>query len=168
MTTTVTKLPDLGWMLRPLIEIPGVRHALVVSEDGLRLGHDSAKDLTGPVPELGRDTAEALAAACAALAMTGRSTTELLFGGDGRSAPVRQLMLEAAGGFVLLTGAGFGGQLVVATSDDADVGLVAQQMQLLVVKIGTHLGSPPRAQDAAAGETGAAGDTAAAGDAPRP
>ena len=79
--------------------------------------------------------------AVAALAMTGRSTTQLLFGGGSQ---VRQLMLEASDGFVLLTGASFGGQLAVATAADADVGLVAQQMQVLVVRIGAHLGSPPR------------------------
>jgi predicted regulator of Ras-like GTPase activity (Roadblock/LC7/MglB family) len=144
LTGTIAKLPDLGWILRPLTEIPGVRHAVVVSEDGLRLGHASAENLTGQVVALGVDEAEPLAAACAALAMTGRSTAGLLFGGGGE---VRQLMLEAADGFVLLTGTSLGGQLAVATSQDADVGLVAQQMQLLVVRIGTHLGSPPRHTD---------------------
>lgn len=151
MTGSIAKLPDVGWILRPLTEIPGVRHAIVVSEDGLRLGHASAKDLTGPVAALGVDQAESLAAACAALAMTGRSTTELLFGGGGQ---VRQLMLEAADGFVLLTGTSFGGQLAVATSPTADVGLVAQQMQLLVVRIGAHLGSPPRHEDGDGGDGG--------------
>ncbi|MHC0433673.1 roadblock/LC7 domain-containing protein [Streptomyces sp. O3] len=143
MTGTIAPLPDLGWMLRPLTEIPGVRHTVVVSEDGLRLGHASAENLSGPVAALSTGEAESLAAACAAMTMTGRSTTTLLFG-DG--AGVRQLMLESDHGFVLFTHAGVGAHLGVATDPDADVGLVAQQMQLLVAKIGAHLSSQPRDQ----------------------
>ncbi|MEJ8655304.1 MULTISPECIES: roadblock/LC7 domain-containing protein [Streptomyces] len=141
MTGAITRLPDLGWMLRPLTEIPGVRHAVVVSEDGLRLGHDSAENLTGPVTRLGVPEAESLSAACAAMTMTGRSTAALLFGGG---AGVRQLMLESEHGFVLFTHAGAGAHLAVATDTEADVGLVAQQMQVLVAKIGAHLSTQPR------------------------
>ncbi|TXL87013.1 MULTISPECIES: roadblock/LC7 domain-containing protein [unclassified Streptomyces] len=141
MTGTISRLPDLGWMLRPLTDIPGVRHAVVVSEDGLRLGHASAADLAGPVAELSVAEAESLAAASAALTMTGRSTAGLLF---GSGAGVRQLMLESDHGFILFTSAGVGAQLGAATETDADVGLVAQQMQLLIVKIGSHLSSQPR------------------------
>ncbi|MEU5974057.1 roadblock/LC7 domain-containing protein [Streptomyces sp. NPDC047315] len=141
MTGTLSTLPDLGWLLRPLIEISDVRHAVVVSEDGLRLGHASAKNLSGPVPSLSVGEAEALSAACAAMNMTSRSTTSLLF---GAGAGVRQLMLESEHGFVLFTHAGVGAHLGVATGTEADIGLVAQQMQLLVVKIGAHLSSQPR------------------------
>jgi uncharacterized protein len=141
LTGIITTLPDLGWMLRPLIEIPGVRHAVVVSEDGLRLGHDSAQRLTGPVSSLSLAEAESLSAACAAMNMTGRSTASLLF---GPGAGVRQLMLESEHGFVLFTHTGVGAHLGVATGTDADVGLVAQQMQLLVAKIGDQLNSRPR------------------------
>lgn len=128
-------------MLRPLTEIPGTRHAVVVSEDGLRLGHASADGLTGTVASLSVDEAESLSAACAAMTMTGRSTAGLLF---GEGAGVRQLMLESEHGFVLFTTAGEGAHLGVATDLDADVALVAQQMQLLVAKIGSHLSSEPR------------------------
>lgn len=141
MSGIITRLPDLGWMLRPLTEIPGVRHAVVVSEDGLRLGHDSAQGLAGSVASLSVAEAESLSAACAAMTMTGRSTAGLLF---GEGAGVRQLMLESEHGFVLFTSAGVGAHLGVATDLDADVALVAQQMQLLVAKIGSHLRSEPR------------------------
>ncbi|MEE1928459.1 roadblock/LC7 domain-containing protein [Streptomyces sp. TRM 70351] len=141
MTGTIARLPDLGWMLRPLTDIPGVRHAVVLSEDGLHLGHASAEGLSGTVVELGRDEAESLAAACAGMTMTGRSTASLLF---GSGAGVRQLMLESEHGFVLFTAAGVGAHLGVATDLEADVGLVAQQMQLLVAKIGAHLSTRPR------------------------
>lgn len=141
MAGTISRLPDVGWMLRPLTQIPGVRHAVVVSEDGLRMGHGSAEGLTGEVPQLGVAEAESLAAACAALTLTGQSTAALLFGDHVN---VRQLMVETDNGFVLFTSAGQGASLGVATDTEADVGLVAQQMQLLVAKIGSHLSSQPR------------------------
>lgn len=128
-------------MLRPLTRIPGVRHTVVVSEDGLRMGHGSAEGLTGEVSTLGVDEAESLAAACAALTATSQSTVSLLFGDE---AGVRQLMIESDSGFVLFTSAGQGASLGVATDTEADVGLVAQQMQLLVARIGAHLSSRPR------------------------
>ncbi|NGO81613.1 roadblock/LC7 domain-containing protein [Streptomyces sp. YC504] len=145
MTGTIARLPDLGWMLHPLIAIPGVRHAVVVSEDGLRLGHASAEDLSGPVAALSVGEAEALSAASAAMTMTGRSTAGLLFGEGAR---IRQIMVESDLGFVLFTHAGAGAQLGVATDTAADVGLVAQQMQLLVAKIGAQLSAQPREQAA--------------------
>ncbi|MCP9207224.1 roadblock/LC7 domain-containing protein [Streptomyces cucumeris] len=141
MAGTISRLPDVGWMLRPLTQIPGVRHAVVVSEDGLRMGHGSAEGLSGEVSQLGVAEAESLAAACAALTVTSQSTVSLLF---GEEAGVRQLMIESDSGFVLFTSAGQGASLGVATDTEADVGLVAQQMQLLVAKIGAHLSSQPR------------------------
>ncbi len=62
----------------------------------------------------------------------------------GESAGVRQLMVESESGFILFTSAGVSASLGVATEADADVGLVAQQMQLLVARIGAHLSSQPR------------------------
>lgn len=143
MTGAVTRLPDLGGMLRPADRRPrraprrgGVRGRTA------RLGHASAGDLTGPVALLGLPEAESLAAACAAMTMTmtGRSTAALLFGGG---AGVRRLMPESEHGFVLLSHAGAGADLAVATGTD-DVGLVAQQMQVLVARIGSHLSAGPR------------------------
>jgi predicted regulator of Ras-like GTPase activity (Roadblock/LC7/MglB family) len=128
-------------MLRPLTEIPGVRHAVVVSEDGLHMGHASAESLQGAVRELGRDEAESLSAASAALTLTARSAVGLFLGGR---AGVRQLMVESDQGFVLFTSAGRGASLAVATDVNADVGLVAQQMQVLVARIGAHLSAQPR------------------------
>ncbi|MFI2454287.1 roadblock/LC7 domain-containing protein [Streptomyces sp. NPDC019539] len=147
MTGAVTRLPDLGRMLRPLNDVPGGRHAVVVSEDGLRLGHAPAGDLTGPVALLGVPEADALAAACAAMTMTmtGRSTAALLFGGG---AGVRRLTPESEHGFGLFTRAGAGADLAVATATatgtDADVGPVAQLMQVLVARMGSHPGAGPR------------------------
>jgi hypothetical protein len=109
-----------------------------MSEDGLRLGHASAEDLTGPVALLGVPEAESLAAACAEMTMTGRSTDAPLFGGAGARRP----MLESEHGFVLFTHAGAGTHLAVATG--TDTGLVAQRIQVLVARTGTRPSTGPR------------------------
>lgn len=141
MDARLSPLPDVGWMLRPLTEIPGVRHAVVVSEDGLHMGHDSASNLTGDVPEIGLAEAEAFSAACSALMATSRSTVGLLLGGR---AGIRQVMLDSDQGFVLFTDAGLGACLGVATDTGADMGQVAHEMQVLVAQIGAHLSTQPR------------------------
>lgn len=135
--TGIARLPDLGWMLEPLTTLPGVRHAVVLSEDGLLRGRSSAES----APALGKDTADTLSAASAALAATSKSTAALLYGED---AAVRQVMVESDRGFVLFTSGGVGAQLGVAAELDADMGRVAHQMQVLVVKINEHLSSPAR------------------------
>ncbi|MER7820163.1 hypothetical protein, partial [Streptomyces sp. NPDC096153] len=140
VTGAATRLPDLGWMLRPLTGVPGGPGAVGASEDGPRPGHASADDLAGPVALLGVPEAESLAA-CAAMTMTGRSTAALLLGGG---AGVRRLMPESEHGFVLFTHAGAGTDLAVVTGTDADGGLVAQRMQVLVARIGSHPSAGPR------------------------
>lgn len=140
MSAGIRKLPDVGAMLGSLTGIPGVRHVVVASEDGLRLGHATAEGTAGGPARLETSEAEAVAATCAGLTATGRSASQLLL--DDQS--VRQMMVETAQGFVLLTDAGAGAQLVVATDVRADVGLIAHEMQVLVVQIGSHLSSLPR------------------------
>ncbi|MFD7922987.1 roadblock/LC7 domain-containing protein [Streptomyces sp. NPDC059740] len=138
MNQPMRQLPDLGWMLQPMTRIPGVRHAVVSSEDGLCLGHRSCEEPA--VEPLRVEEAESLAATSSGLAATGRSAAMLLLNDE----TVRQMMVESETGFVLVTDAGVGALLVVATDQRADVGLVAQQMQVLIAQIGHHLSSLPR------------------------
>jgi predicted regulator of Ras-like GTPase activity (Roadblock/LC7/MglB family) len=58
---------------------------------------------------------------------------------------VRQALIEMANGYLILTSAGPGAHLVVLTGANADVGVVAYQMNMLVKKIGEHLSAAPRA-----------------------
>ncbi|MCA1217072.1 roadblock/LC7 domain-containing protein [Streptomyces sp. 8L] len=135
--TGIAQLPDLGWILESLTKLPGVRHAVVLSEDGLLRGRSSAASETA----LDNDTAEKLSATSAALAATSKSAATLLYGDD---TTVRQVLVESDRGFVLFTSAGVGGQLGVDAALDADMGQVAHEMQVLVVKINEHLSSPAR------------------------
>ncbi|CAM5666470.1 Roadblock/LC7 domain-containing protein OS=Streptomyces microflavus OX=1919 GN=G3I39_30800 PE=4 SV=1 [Streptomyces microflavus] len=46
--------PDLTWVLNDVLQVPGARHAILVSADGLLFANSS---------EIGRDDAETVAAA---------------------------------------------------------------------------------------------------------
>ncbi|MBZ4320319.1 roadblock/LC7 domain-containing protein [Streptomyces huiliensis] len=127
---------NLEWLLADILRVPAVRHALVVSRDGLRLAGS---------PDISTDDADRLSAVCSGLLSLGHEAAAQL-AGDG-SAP-RQVMVEFDGGFLFLVAAGPGASLAVATAADVDAGLVAREMQHMVVRIGQHLSSPPRARTA--------------------
>ncbi|MET7637803.1 roadblock/LC7 domain-containing protein [Streptomyces sp. NPDC005438] len=128
--------PQCDWLLADILRVPDVRHALVLSRDGLCIGSS---------PDLSQDDADRLAAACSGLQSLGFEVAHQLTGGG--NAP-RQLMVEFHGGFLFLVTAGVGAALAVATSDQVDAGLVAREMQHLIVRIGDHLTSPVRADRA--------------------
>ncbi|MFI9720518.1 roadblock/LC7 domain-containing protein [Streptomyces sp. NPDC052396] len=124
---------NLEWLLADVLRVPAVRHALVVSRDGLRLACS---------PDLSIDDADRLAAICSGLFSLGHEVAAQL--ADGPSV-TRQVMVEHDGGFLFLVAAGPGAALAVASTAEVDAGLVAREMQHLVVRIGEHLSSPPRA-----------------------
>ncbi|MEV4615170.1 roadblock/LC7 domain-containing protein [Kitasatospora sp. NPDC049258] len=133
----MTTNPDLGWLLSDIVAVPDVRHAVVVSNDGLEIGRSE---------QIGRDDAERLAAACSGLQSLARGVAQ---GFGGRGSSTRQIVVEYGGGYLFVVAAGAGAHLAVVTGEAVDAGLVAYQMQVLVERIGTHLTSPPRFEQAA-------------------
>ncbi|RKE20531.1 roadblock/LC7 domain-containing protein [Streptomyces sp. TLI_171] len=134
----MTTNPDLGWMLTDIVSVPEVQHAVVVSNDGLEMGRS---------PQIGRDDAERLAAACSGLQSLSRGVASGF--GDG---PTRQIIIEYGGGYLFVVAAGAGTHLAVVAGESVDAGLVAYQMQMLVERIGSHLSVAPRQEHAAAGD----------------
>ncbi|BAJ30065.1 MULTISPECIES: roadblock/LC7 domain-containing protein [Kitasatospora] len=134
----MTTNPDLGWLLTDITAVPEVRHALVVSNDGLEIGRS---------PRIDRDDAERLAAACSGLQSLSRGVASGF--GDGST---RQIVIEYGGGYLFVVAAGAGAHLAVVAGDSVDAGLVAYQMQVLVGRIGEHLTAAPRQGAALAGE----------------
>jgi predicted regulator of Ras-like GTPase activity (Roadblock/LC7/MglB family) len=112
--------------------VPGTRDVVVLSADGLRIGHCN----TDP------ETAERLAAACAGIQSLSSAVAEMHPGAD-RS--LRLVVIESAGGFFYLMAAGAGAYLAVLADSSVDAGLMGQQMRDLVARLGEHLGSAPRA-----------------------
>ncbi|MDO8142960.1 MULTISPECIES: roadblock/LC7 domain-containing protein [Isoptericola] len=129
-TPPATDHPD-SWMLDLVSGVRGVRHAVVLSSDGLV---KVRTDVTDP------DTADKVAAACAGLVALGLSMGREFGEGDR----LRQVVVEFGGGFLFVRGAGDGSRLAVVTDAGVDPGLVAQQMQAQVLMIGERaLGTDP-------------------------
>ncbi|REE98694.1 roadblock/LC7 domain-containing protein [Thermomonospora umbrina] len=121
-----------GWLLDDLVDrVAEARHAVVLSADGL---------LVAASRGLGQDDAEHLSAVAAGIQSLARGAGERFGGGA-----VRQTIIEMRTAFLLVTVAGQGACLAVLTTEDADVGLVAYEVAMLVSGAGRHLGTPARA-----------------------
>ena len=122
---------ELGWLLDDLVTRTGeVRHAVVLSGDGLAVGASSA---------LSREDAEHLAAVASGFHSLAKGAGRH-FGTGG----VRQTMVEMDDGFLFVAAAGDGSCLAVLSTAAADIGLVAYEMARLVKRVGEHLKTPPR------------------------
>ncbi|GAA0451531.1 roadblock/LC7 domain-containing protein [Streptomyces stramineus] len=107
-----------------------IRHALVLSNDGL---------VTGASESLDREDAEHLAAVASGLHSLAKGS-----GRQFRAGRVRQTMVEFDEGVLFVTAAGDGSCLCVLGAANADIGQVAYEMTLLVNQVGEHLGIETR------------------------
>ncbi|MFD6419303.1 roadblock/LC7 domain-containing protein [Streptomyces sp. NPDC060194] len=127
----------LGWLLDDLTQrVPHVRHALVLSDDGL---------VTGASSSLAREDAEHLAAVSSGLHSLAKGSGRHF--GAGR---VRQTMIEFDDAVLFVTAAGDGSCLCLLSAAEADIGQVAYEMTLLVNRVGEHLTVGARRPGAAA------------------
>ncbi|MEV0643602.1 roadblock/LC7 domain-containing protein, partial [Streptomyces sp. NPDC050619] len=109
-----------------------VRHAVVLSNDGLAVGASS---------DLEREDSEHLAAVASGFNSLAKGVGRH-FGAGG----VRQTMVEMDDAFLFVAAAGDGSCLAVLSAVTADIGLVAYEMARLVKRVGEHLGTPPRVE----------------------
>ncbi|HEV2635524.1 MAG TPA: roadblock/LC7 domain-containing protein [Actinocrinis sp.] len=115
-------------------QVPAVRHAVVLSTDGLAIASSA---------QLQREDSEHLAAVA--------SGFHSLAKGAGRhfeAGAVRQTMVEFDGGFLFVVAAGGGSCLAVFSSAESDIGLIAFEMARLVRQVGEHLYAAPRSPGA--------------------
>ncbi|MEU7282407.1 roadblock/LC7 domain-containing protein [Streptomyces sp. NPDC045431] len=120
--------PDKGldWLLDDLTQrVAYIRHALVLSNDGL---------VTGASSGLAREDAEHLAAVSSGLHSLARGSGRHFGAGNAR-----QTMVEFDDAMLFVTAAGEGSCLCVLSAAEADVGQVAYEMTLLVNRVGEHL-----------------------------
>jgi len=124
----------LDWLLDELVaRAAHVQKAAILSRDGI------ATAASGALSREDTDHLAALAAGLASLANGGALHM--------RSGQVRQIVVEMERGFLFVTAAGEGSCLAVQAAPQADVGLVAYEMALLVRRVGQHLevaGRPAR------------------------
>jgi predicted regulator of Ras-like GTPase activity (Roadblock/LC7/MglB family) len=122
---------DLSWLLDDLVgRLPHAQHAVVLSADGLLMA--SSRGFT-------QDDGEHLAAVAAGIQSLAKGAGTRFGGG-----PVRQTIIEMQSAFLLVTVAGKGACLAVLSDEEADVGLIAYEMAMLVTAMGHHLSTPSR------------------------
>ncbi|HEV7627332.1 MAG TPA: roadblock/LC7 domain-containing protein [Streptomyces sp.] len=125
---------DTSWVLAPLLELPHVIHAAVISGDGL---------IEGRSPELEQDAAEGVAAMLSALRGAARTTTAA-FAGD-YDIQLRQTVIESDRGWVFAIPAGENTCLAVFAGREVNMGVVTHHMQVQVATLGAKtMNSPPR------------------------
>jgi uncharacterized protein len=120
-----------NWLLDDLVDrVPSVQRAVVLSVDGLQMG--ASRGLT-------REDAEHLSAVAAGFQSLARGAARHFGGG-----PVRQTVIEMESAYLFVIAAGRGACLAVLADANADIGLVAYEMAMLVTRIGESMVSAPR------------------------
>lgn len=123
--------PDLSWLLDDLAaRVSHFQQAVILSNDGLVIAKSAG---------LPRDDAERMSALAAGV--------QSLASGAGQHfgvGAVRQTIVELEQALLFITSAGHGSCLAVLSPSDADAGLLAYEMALLVKRAGPHLEARPR------------------------
>ncbi len=119
MTSMSPEAAGFGWLLENFVKsVPGVRHTLVVSADGLLMAMSD---------DLDRTSGDQLSAIVAGLSSLTRGAARQL-----RSGEVRQSIVETDTAFVVLMTISDGSVLAVVADAACDVGLVGYEMAMLV------------------------------------
>lgn len=122
---------SMNWVLDDLVRrVDGIRQAVVLSRDGLTLGASAS---------LSREDAEHMAAIASGIQSLARGTALRFDGGQPRQAIIH---MDRALLFVMA--AAQGSCLAVLCPADADHGLVAYEMAMLVKRLGQYLATSPR------------------------
>jgi predicted regulator of Ras-like GTPase activity (Roadblock/LC7/MglB family) len=129
---TTKQSANLTWLLDDLVErVPAAQQAVVLSSDGLLMGASS---------RLNREDAEHLSAMSAGFQSLAKGASRHFGAG-----PVRQTVVEMESAFLFVTAAGLGACLAVLAESDADLGLIAYEMAMLVTRVGEFMNAPNRA-----------------------
>jgi predicted regulator of Ras-like GTPase activity (Roadblock/LC7/MglB family) len=121
----------LNWLLDDLVDrVPSVQRSVVLSVDGLMMGASKG---------LSQEDAEHLSAVAAGFQSLARGAGRHFGGG-----PVRQTIIEMESAFLFVTAAGRGACLAVLAESDADIGLIAYEMAMLVQRVGQNLSTSAR------------------------
>lgn len=124
---------ELDWLLDDLVsQVAGADRAVVLSSDGLLIGRSS---------NLSEGDGEHLSAVASAFQSLARGTGRHFGGGQ-----VRQTVVEMDHAFLFVTAAGRGACLALLTSEDADMGMVAYAMNMMVKRVGAVLSAAPRVE----------------------
>ena len=131
--TLSTEATNFGWLLDNFVRtVPGSRHTLVVSADGLLMAMSD---------QLDRTSGDQLAAIVSGMSSLTRGASRQLNGGN-----VRQAIVEMDNGFLFLMNVSNGSVLAVVAEATCDIGLIGYEMSVLVARIGQVLTPALRAE----------------------
>ncbi len=123
---------ELSWLLDDLVRrVVGAERAVVLSADGLPISRSQ---------NLSEEDAEHLSAIASGFHSLARGSGHYFGGGM-----VRQTVVEMEHAFLVVTAAGNGACLALLATEQADLGMIAYELNLLVRQVGTYLSSAPRA-----------------------
>jgi predicted regulator of Ras-like GTPase activity (Roadblock/LC7/MglB family) len=139
MTAQAGAAGQLSWLLDNLLKVNDISQAVVLSRDGLVMAATQG---------MGREEGDHLAALAAGLQGLARGAMEYCGASE-----VRQTIIELDSAFLFVMAAGEGTCLAVVTSQDANVGVIAYEMAMMVRRMGKYLLAPSRlsAHESAAG-----------------
>lgn len=119
MTALSTEATNFGWLLDNFVRtVPGTRHTLVVSADGLLMAMSENLD---------RTSGDQMSAIVAGMSSLTRGAARQLRAGD-----VRQAIVEMDELFLFLMSVSNGSVLAVVADSSCDVGLIGYEMAMLV------------------------------------
>ncbi|MCX4237635.1 roadblock/LC7 domain-containing protein [Streptomyces sp. NPDC020707] len=125
---------EMSWMVKDIVDnVPGARHAVVLSADGLP---------RGATDRLTEKDVKTISAAMSGMQSLSRATAH--FAGAAPEQQWNQTVIEFSHGWVFLIGAGQGAYLAAAAEPDVDLQQLSFRMNRLVARLGSNLTSPPR------------------------
>jgi predicted regulator of Ras-like GTPase activity (Roadblock/LC7/MglB family) len=134
MTQTNSSGEQLGWLLDKLVSgVANIRQALVLSRDGLVVAMSQ---------NMSREEADHLSALTAGVHSLARGAAQQVAAGE-----VRQTIIEMDSAFLFVMAGGQGTCLTVLASADANLGVMAYEMAMLVRRMGVYLTASPRQAD---------------------
>jgi len=131
MTQVKGKKEELGWLLDNLVsQVANVNQALVLSRDGLAVAKSQ---------NMSREDGDRLSALAAGVQSLARGAGQQVSAGE-----VRQIIIEMDSAFMFVMAAGEGTCLAVLASAEANLGVMAYEMAMLVRRMGVYLTATPR------------------------
>ena len=122
---------SMNWVLDDLVRrVDGIKQAVVLSRDGLTLGASAS---------LSREDAEHMAAIAASIQSLARGAALRFDGGQPR-----QAIIHMDRALLFVVAAAQGSCLAVLCPANADHGLIAYEMAMLVKRLGQYLATSPR------------------------
>ena len=134
MTQTKSNGEQLGWLMDNLVSrVANVRQALLLTRDGL---------VVATSRNMSREEGDNLSALAAGVHSLARGVGRQV--GDAK---VRQTIIEMDSAFLFVVAAGEGTCLAVLASAEANLGVMAYEMAMVVRRMGVHLTAGPRQAD---------------------